>query len=36
VAPYGRKLAKDMYESDGEPIVLTDIEPIEFSIPFSR
>jgi hypothetical protein len=36
VPPFGEKLAEDMYESSGEPIVLTGIEPIEFTIPFTR
>jgi hypothetical protein len=35
VPPFGEKLAEDMYESSGQPIVLTGIEPIEFTIPFT-
>lgn len=36
VTPFGQKPADDMYVASGEPIVVTDIEPIEFTIPVSH
>jgi hypothetical protein len=35
VPPFGEKLAEELHESSGEPIVLTGIEPIEFTMPFT-
>ena len=36
VPPLGQKPADDMYVASGEPIVVTDIEPIEFTIPVNN
>ena len=36
VPPLGQKPADDMYVASGEPIVVTDIEPIEFTIPLDN
>jgi hypothetical protein len=36
VTPYGQQPADDMYVASGEPIVVADIEPIEFTIPGSH
>ena len=36
VPPPGQKPADDMYVASGEPIVLNDIQPIEFTIPVSH
>lgn len=36
VTPLGQKPADDMYVASGEPIVVTDIEPIEFTITVDK
>jgi hypothetical protein len=36
VPPLGQKPDDDMYVASGEPIIVTDIQPIEFTIPAGR